>query len=68
LYPALGPLPKKDECALKDGKIYKVLGHKGILLYKQIFDANNKQTVKEFLEDPFIIQLWPIFCKLIDED
>jgi hypothetical protein len=59
---------KKNEEFLKQGRIYQVLGSSGMLIYKLIFDANNKETVREFFRDPFILTLWPIFCKLLKEN
>lgn len=68
LYPALGPTAKKDEKIIIQGTIYQTVGSAGIMMYKQIFDANNQKIVNQFFNDIFIIKMWPIFCLQLKED
>jgi hypothetical protein len=58
LYPSKGPtkqkVPNKDT-----SKIYQIIGDEGMTIYKKIFDNNNKDLVRQFLNDRFIRRIWP---------
>ncbi len=58
LNPAFGPSAKKT--SYKEKFVYKLLGERGITLYKTTFDKNNKKMVKAFMENNLIKNiLWP---------
>jgi len=57
LYHSFGPSAKKG--VNQDSIIYQLLGDEGMRLFKQIFDNNSKELVKEFFEHPFIRMIWP---------
>jgi hypothetical protein len=48
----------KDKCYFQ-----RVLGNKGMEIYKLIFDENNRESVDKFLADEVLVRaLWPTFC------
>jgi hypothetical protein len=59
LYHSFGPSFLKP-IVDRDSLIYQRLGDEGMILYKCIFDNNNKDLVKEFFNDSFIRKLWPM--------
>lgn len=56
LYHSFGPSVKKQPSA--SSPIYQQLGDDGMLLFKQIFDNNNKDLIQQFFTHDLIIKLW----------
>ena len=62
LYPSFGPSKPTSEVD-ETTPLFRALGHKGLRLYKLIFDNNKKALVKEFFKDKFIKKIWPIMAE-----
>lgn len=64
LYHSFGPSELKKPSA--DSIIYQQLGDDGMLLFKLIFDNNNKELINMFFSNDLIIKLWaPVIFKFL---